>query len=340
VCGLLRANLFFLARSSTGGELVTTSSRARGLPAGFVKQLLHYSGWSTGYVKMRKVSFIVTYHCIRPEECGLFKETAQFLAENFHIVPLGQLVETVESAASISKHGFVALTFDDGLRNHAEVAYPVLRELGIPATFYLCPDLIDRGASVWTWEIHSRLERLGERDQQQFFKSAGVSGDLQRIIDRMKIIPVDEREEIEKRVRDLTPDFQFTRYERDCYDLMSWSEVEKLDPEFITIGSHTATHIDLPQAGPDRLERELLRSKEILESRLNRKVQHFAYPNGSFNEAVLPAVRQFYRSAVTTRPGIVRQGDNPLLLNRIHADFRLPAFSWDLARAARREQQP
>jgi peptidoglycan/xylan/chitin deacetylase (PgdA/CDA1 family) len=289
---------------------------------------------------MRKVSFIVTYHTVRPEECGLFKETAQFLAENFHVVPLGQLVETVVSATSTGKNGLVAITFDDGLRNHAEVAYPILRELGIPATFYLCPELIDRGGSIWTWEIHSRLERLSKRDQQQFFEVAGVSGELQRIIDRMKKIPVDEREQIEKRIHDLTPDFQFTERERDCFELMSWNDVEKLDPEFITIGSHTATHIDLPQATPDRLERELSRGKEILESRLNWKVQHFAYPNGSFNQEIIPAVRQFYRSAVTTRPGTVRQGDNPLLLNRIHADFRLPAFSWDLVRAARQEQQP
>lgn len=320
--------------------MVTASSRASELPAGFVKQLLHYAGWSTGYVKMRKVSFIITYHSVRPEKCGLFKETVQFLSENFHVVPLGKLVETVESAAPTAKHGVVAITFDDGLRNHFEVAYPILRELGVPATFYLCPDLIERGGSVWTWEIHSRLGRLSEGEQRQFFESTGVSGELQRIIDRMKTIPVDEREQIEKRIRDLTPDFQFTKSERDSYELMSWNEVEKLDRELITIGSHTATHIDLPQATPDRLVQELLRSKEILETRLKREIQHFAYPNGSFNDEVIPAVRQFYRSAVTTRPGIVKQGDNPLLLNRIHADFRLPAFSWDLVRAAREEQQP
>ncbi len=331
---------FSLVRSPFGGELVTVSSRARGLSAGFVKQLLHFSGWSTGYVKMRKVSFIVTFHVVRPEEIELFKETAQFLAENFHVVPLDQLVETVERQMPTEKQGYVAITFDDGLRNHAEVAYPILKELGIPATFYLCPELVDRGGSIWTWEIHSRLERLGEIDRRPFFEMTGVSGELQRIIDRMKKIPVDEREQIEKRIRELTPDFRFTESERNSFELMSWSQIETLDPHVITIGSHTATHIDLPQATRDRLERELLRSKEILETRLKRKVQHFAYPNGNFNEDVIPVVRQVYRSAVTTKPGIVKQGDNPWLLNRIHADFRLPMFSWDLVKAARQEHRP
>jgi peptidoglycan/xylan/chitin deacetylase (PgdA/CDA1 family) len=310
------------------------------VPAGIAKQLLHYSGWSAGYVKMLKASFIITFHSVRPQESGLFKESIRFLADNFHVVPLEQLVEAIEGQTSTQKESLVALTFDDGLRNHAEVAYPILRERGIPATFYLCPELVDRGGSIWTWEVHARLERLDKRAQQEFFDLAGVSGELQSIIDWMKAIPVDQREQIEKRVRELSPDFKFTQGEADRYELMNWSQVEKLDPAIITIGSHTATHIDLPQATPDRLERELFYSKEILESRLKRKVQHFAYPNGNFTEDLLPVVRQFYRSAVTTRPGTVRFGDNPFLLKRIHGDFPLPAFSWRLASAARREQRP
>ncbi len=184
---------------------------------------------------MRKVSFIVTFHVVRPEEIELFKETAQFLAENFHVVPLDQLVETVERQMPTEKQGYVAITFDDGLRNHAEVAYPILKELGIPATFYLCPELVDRGGSIWTWEIHSRLERLGEIDRRPFFEMTGVSGELQRIIDRMKKIPVDEREQIEKRIRELTPDFRFTESER------RFIRIDELEPDR---DSRSASHYD------------------------------------------------------------------------------------------------
>jgi peptidoglycan/xylan/chitin deacetylase (PgdA/CDA1 family) len=318
--------------------LVKESSRARSLAAGFVKRLLHHSGWSAGHAKRLGSNFIITFHAVPPEKRVFFKGAIQFLAENFHIVSLEQIVETVEGQTSKGKHGLVAITFDDGLRNHGEVAYPILRDLDVPATFYVCPELVDRPGSIWTWEIHARLERLSEKEGQAFFEVAGVSGPIQGIIDWMKTIPVEQREQVEKSIRDVTPNFQFTQFERDRFDLMSWNEIERLDPAIITIGSHTATHIDLPQAQPERLERELSRSKEILESRLNRKIQHFAYPNGSVIKELLPVVKQFYRSAVTTRPGVVKYGDNPLLLNRIHAEFDLSLFSWQLAMTAHREK--
>jgi peptidoglycan/xylan/chitin deacetylase (PgdA/CDA1 family) len=316
--------------------LVKESSRARSLAAGFVKRLLHHSGWSAGHVRRLGVNFIITFHVVPPEKRGFFRKAVEFLARNFHVVPLDQIVETIEGQTSNGKRGLVAITFDDGLRNHSEVAYPILKELKVPAIFYICPELVDHPGSIWTWELHSRLERLSERERQPFFKAAGVSDRIQSIIDWMKTIPVDQREQVERNIRSITPDFRFTEFERDQFDLMSWNEIERLDPAIITIGSHTATHIDLPQAQPERLERELSRSKEILESRLNRKIQHFAYPNGNVIKELLPVVRQFYRSAVTTRPGVVRYGDNPLLLNRIHAEFDLSLFSWQLAVTAHR----
>ena len=200
----------------------------------------------------------------------------------------------------------MALTFDDGLRNHGDVVYPILKRLGVPATFYVCSDLIGHPGSIWTWETYSRLQRLSEADQQRFFDVAGVSGELERIVQWMKTIPVDRREQIEKEIHDCTPNFQFTPSERDRFELMSWQQIENLDANLITIGSHTSTHIDLPQANPERLDRELLRGKEIIESRLNRKVEHFAYPNGNFNELVLPFVKKYYSSAVTTRRELSR----------------------------------
>jgi peptidoglycan/xylan/chitin deacetylase (PgdA/CDA1 family) len=252
---------------------------------------------------------------------------------------MDELIARTQTQISGQNEGLVALTFDDGLRNHGEVAYPILKRLRVPATFYLCADLLDKPGSIWTWEIYSRLGRLKEVDQKRFLNQAGVYCDLEGIVHWMKTIPVARREQIEKEIHDLTPEFQFTPSERDSFELMSWKTIQNLDPDLITIGSHTATHIDLPQAEPERLVRELSLGKESLELRLGRKIEHFAYPNGNFNERVLPVVKKYYASAVTTNPGVVKQGDNPLLLNRIHAEFDLPRFSWELAANASRERR-
>jgi len=309
------------------------------MAAASVKQILHTSRVSGRYVKRHNSNFIVTFHSVPPKERCRFEAILRYLARNLKVVGLGELVAQIQDEAPTREGGLAALTFDDGLKNHAHVVYPILKELGMPASFYVCPELMDRERSIWTWEVKSRLDRLSEKSRQGFFELAGVTGDTQEIVKWMKTIPVERREQIEKEIGDCTPDFEFTEEERHRFEPMSWQELQELDPSLITIGSHTSTHIDVPQAKPDRLERELGVSKQILESRLNRKVEHFAYPNGNFTLEVLPTVGRYYRTALTTQKGAVRRGDNLLTLRRIHADPNLARFSWDLAVNARKGTQ-
>src|SRR5258706_12154965 len=50
-----------------------------------------------------------------------------------------------------------ALTFHDRLRNQVSTAYPILLRLELPATFFVCPGLIERGAWLWTHGMRQRL---------------------------------------------------------------------------------------------------------------------------------------------------------------------------------------
>lgn len=302
-----------------------------------VKQLLYHSGFTVRQVRKLKADYIIVFHSVVHGESTSFETILQFLSKNFNIVSLDELLDRVHGSRPMHQRSVVTLTFDDGLLNHAEVVYPILKRLRIPATFYVCSDLIDSSGSIWTYEIRSHLARLSEADRRRIFELAGVSGNVQSIVDWMKTIPVSRREQLEKEIRSHVPVSQFTPFEYNHFALMNWQQLQDLDPGLITIGSHTATHIDLPQADPERLDQELSRPKRVLESRLNRKVEHFCYPNGSFDERVLPFVRKYYSSAVTSRPGVVKSGDNPLLLNRVHVDFDLARFSWDLAANASRD---
>jgi peptidoglycan/xylan/chitin deacetylase (PgdA/CDA1 family) len=317
--------------------VLSPPNRIRTLASKSIKHVLHQLGFTVRHLRKFRASFIITFHLIRPEESPHFEATVLFLAQNFPIVQLDELLTL--SSATMSRQGVLVLTFDDGLRSHVEVVYPVLKRLHVPATFYICSDLIGHPGSIWTWEIYSRLRRLSETARRCFLDGVEVINDPEKIVNWMKTIPVNRREQIEKKIRDRTPDFQFTSIERDSYELMDWQQLLSLDPSLITIGSHTATHIDLPQADPERLERELFRGKEILESRLDRKVKHFAYPNGNFNQQILPSVKRYYSSAVTTKWGVVKAGDDSFLLNRIHAEYGLSRLSWDLVQAAYRESR-
>ena len=100
--------------------------------------------------------------------------------------------------------------------------------------------------------------------------------------------------------------------------LLSAAQLRLLADEGVTIGSHTCTHVRLPDVDPDEATREIVASKLELESMLGREVQHFAYPYGLFSDTVREmVVGAGYRSACSTRSGFNRAGDDPFLIRRI-----------------------
>lgn len=64
------------------------------------------------------------------------------------------------------------------------------------------------------------------------------------------------------------------------FEVMGWDELRQWAAAGLELGAHTVNHIPLNQATFERARWEILRSKAILEERVECKVPHFAYPFG------------------------------------------------------------
>jgi len=65
-----------------------------------------------------------------------FRRQMKELAGGAEVVPLREMVDRLR-AGRVGPRPLVTLTFDDAYRNFAEVAWPVLRELGLPASLFV-----------------------------------------------------------------------------------------------------------------------------------------------------------------------------------------------------------
>jgi peptidoglycan/xylan/chitin deacetylase (PgdA/CDA1 family) len=259
---------------------------------------------------------ILMWHGIPPRMAAQFERELRFLRRNFDVIPLGRLVDALADAPAATA-GKVALTFDDGLRNNVTIAYPLLKRLGLPATFYVCPQLAETGEWLWNHEMRQRLKRLEQPAFSRLARVVGLSSaDLEALIAWMKTLPLAERRRAEAQVRAATPRFVPTAEERGEFDIAGWKELRSLDPKIITIGSHTLSHPILPSLPPDDLELEVGGSRRELEGRLQRRVDLFAYPNGDQNAAVRACTRKHYRSAVISIPSEVKSGCDVHLMPR------------------------
>jgi peptidoglycan/xylan/chitin deacetylase (PgdA/CDA1 family) len=275
---------------------------------------------------------ILMLHGVPRRQRALLERMLRYLKRHFDIVPLEELAGAVARRERLSRR--VAITFDDGLRNNVEVAYPILRALGVHATFFLCPQLIEERAWLWNQEMRQRLRRLPSLHELSM--QTGGPREVEAFVEWMKNLDLPRRREVEARVRAATPNFTTTQAERHQFELAGWDELRRLDPRVVAIGSHTLTHPILPSLSAADLEREVSHSRRLLEQRLQRKVTLFAYPNGDASPAVYECVKKNYSAAVTTEEGYVAAGCDAHLLPRVN----LPGDVLRLALALHRRVAP
>lgn len=79
---------------------------------------------------------------------------------------------------------------------------------------------------------------------------------------------------------------------------LTWEMLgEAVSTGLVTVGSHTHSHIDLSRATERAAEDEMYRSKELIEDRLGRPCNHFAFPWGKTSPAADRAGRRHFRTA-------------------------------------------
>ncbi len=74
---------------------------------------------------------------LSPEQ---FEDHCRFFSDNFNVVPLAEIVQRLETGAPFDRH--IAITFDDGYRDNAEIAAPILSRYGLHATFFVTTGFI------------------------------------------------------------------------------------------------------------------------------------------------------------------------------------------------------
>jgi peptidoglycan/xylan/chitin deacetylase (PgdA/CDA1 family) len=256
------------------------------------------------------------YHGVTPQGAGELAAQLRYLVHHFKIVPMEAMADRLANGSVPSAHEIV-LTFDDGLRNNLTVVYPILRELHVPATMFVCPALVESGEWLWNHEMRCRLQTLAAPDLAELrMKLLAPGFSVDAIIEWMKTLPLEQRRIAEETIRQATTEFLPTSAQRDAFDVMDWNDLHSLDRDLITVGSHTLSHPILTKLSGQEIETEILESRRCLEQRLERKVDFFCYPNGAYDRRAYQLVQKTYRAAVTTESGFI-DGSQGLDLHRL-----------------------
>ena len=105
---------------------------------------------------------------------------------------------------------------------------------------------------------------------------------------------------------------------------LKWNQILEMRDEGISFGSHTHTHLILTGISLRDAENEIVRSKLILESKLNEPIKMFAYPLGqkkTFNYSIIEILKKHnFELACSTLWGCDNSKSDVFALYRIRID--------------------
>jgi len=277
-----------------------------------------------------------------------FEKQMRFLKNHFNVLSLNEFIDRIEGRKAFGYKSCL-VTFDDGWYDNFQNAYPLLKEIGIPAVIFITTDFVGTGKLFWQERITGLLCRLydaskSDRDFTSCFLREfpdkeieqilmSVRGNLRGVIYQyISILKKKSKEEIEiiiQRLSELTGKSGNGDSTKESF--MNWDEIKVMAGNGISFGSHGKSHAILTRLGKSEVEKEALESKALIERMLGTPVLSFSYPNGDYSEEVTEIVRHSgYRAAFSTESGTHSADDHPYRIWRIniHEDMtdNVPMF--------------
>ncbi len=309
---------------------MTTGAAGRGAAVQGVAECL----WRLGTLRRQTGCYVLMYHRIGRQgdpfphvDVDAFHRQMRWVKDSCQVIAPPSL----DAAGGVrwSMRPPVLVTFDDGGRDYADLAYPVLRELNIPAIVFLVTDYVDRPRLFW-WErlhlavTHARMRRL-------FLPWLPAGGlDLEptthdRVIAACEAHLKSLRDELKERALD---DIVSALGDPDLPDVgrqtMTWDEVRST-MDCTTFGGHTHTHPLLSRIDDERLDDEIRVCRNRMTAETGVAPTLFAYPNGD----VTPAAKRLlpkhgFLRAFSTREGLAHQASDRLETPRTAVAGGLP----------------
>lgn len=273
---------------------------------------------------------ILAYHRVldgpdplRPGEITVdcFRSHMRVLARFFRVFPLDRGMAKLRSGTLPRRA--VSITFDDGYADNYRNAWPVLEELGLPATLFVATGYLD-GGRMWNDTVIEAVRAMpGEGvdltnlglGSHKLRSAADQVRAIGSILKQIKYLAPSERDARARELADMAagelPD-----------DLMlSARQVGELSRSGMAIGGHTVSHPILKEIDTDMARNEIVEGRTKLQQLTGDAVDTFAYPNGrpgvDYDGEHVGLVREAgFDLAVSTRTDLASGSDDPLQLPR------------------------
>jgi peptidoglycan/xylan/chitin deacetylase (PgdA/CDA1 family) len=264
-----------------------------------------------------------------------FHEQMSLLRRRYHPLRFDQALACLD-AGRRPPRGSVLVTFDDGYDDNYRVAFPILRDLGVSAMFFVSTGHIDSGRPyAYDWLVHMLCTTTAARlDAPELELDCEIAPALAarralavQVLDRIKSLDDVAQSALIERLEQA---WSLPRSSHAHCRPMTWDQLREMQRDGMEIGSHGVDHRMLAKLDDAHLAAELQGSHAALQRELGGPVPALSYPVGgpdAFDARVVAQAQGAgFRIACSYIAGTSRlQPDAQFSLRRIPVERQMDA---------------
>lgn len=228
-------------------------------------------------------------HLYKPRTKREFINDLDYILKYYHPINLPDLITNIYEKEPLQKNYF-HLSFDDGFRECLDIIAPILKEKGIPATFFINPSFIDNKDLMHRNKISIILHDIKTNNKKKekittyLEKNFEIRTDAESFL---KGIKFPQRNTIEKIANHLEIDFkEYLRYHK---PYLSQDQLKILASEGFSIGAHSMNH---PEYFNIDFEEQIQQTKESIE--FVKNLFHLPYKTFAFPFTDIEVSKKFF----------------------------------------------
>jgi peptidoglycan/xylan/chitin deacetylase (PgdA/CDA1 family) len=265
----------------------------------------HFLGFDEHFYKKARGSRILIYHgiCLHDHTrfnpifltLKTFEQHLQLYKKYFNVISLDDHYK-----GNLSKDKFnVCITFDDGYANNHKYVLPLLEKYQVPATFFITA-IREAGYDILWNDFMNMLGKYGpaklEYNNKEFYK-----GKYNKYISKPDGINLtgmlrnggfNIKAELIKAMYPIIPYRDKYPGDIDYWLQMTPEQIRELSAsKYVSIGAHGHYHNDLAQISLNDAANEMALSKHYLENIIDKPVNSFAFPYGTYTRDIVKAAK-------------------------------------------------
>lgn len=257
------------------------------------------------------------------------------LRRAYHPVSASEVADSLHGGKPLPPNS-LTITVDDGYSDF-QSAWKIFRSFGLKVTLFAVSRFVERELWLWPDQVKylfetTSLEKvdipLPDGTVFHAVLGNGLQAAAQALAQELIRVPNASRirllSELPGLLRTSLPSTMPDRFAP-----LAWDDLRRMADEGLEVGAHTQSHPLLSRVETDEeVNLEVAGSRSHIESRLQRPVIHFCYPNGKCADydrrSVAAVKRAGCRTAFNAEPGLNGAASDPVQLSRIGVD---PDFS-------------